>query len=104
MSSSETSTLRIGILGIGHIGKTLAHTLAAAGHKVKVANSRGPEIIDATVLDTGAVAVEALSAVTNVDILILLAPLTRLPALRSLLQSLSDNVIIADTSNYYHAS
>lgn len=101
MSISETSALRIGILGTGHIGKTLARTLAAAGHKVKVANSRGPETIDATVLDTGAVAVEALSAVTNVDILILSVPLTRLPALRSLIQGLPDNVIIADTSNYY---
>ena len=30
--------MNIGILGTGHIGKTLARTLAEAGHKVKVAN------------------------------------------------------------------
>ena len=29
--------MKIGILGAGHIGKTLARKLAAAGHEVKVA-------------------------------------------------------------------
>ena len=33
--------MNIGILGTGHIGKTLARKLSAAGHDVKVANSRG---------------------------------------------------------------
>ena len=46
--------MRIGILGVGHIGKTLALKLSAAGHDVKVANSRGPETIAADVLATGA--------------------------------------------------
>ena len=34
--------MKIGILGVGHIGKTLAQRFSAAGHDVKVANSRGP--------------------------------------------------------------
>ncbi len=37
-----TVPIKIGILGTGHIGKTLARKLAEAGHDVKVANSRGP--------------------------------------------------------------
>ncbi len=41
--------MKIGILGTGHIGKTLVTKLSAAGHDVKVANSRGPETIDADI-------------------------------------------------------
>ncbi|WP_203566258.1 NAD(P)-binding domain-containing protein [Aurantimonas aggregata] len=33
--------MKIGILGTGHIGKTLVTKLSAAGHDVNVANSRG---------------------------------------------------------------
>lgn len=33
--------MNIGIIGAGHIGATLAQKLAAAGHHVKAANSRG---------------------------------------------------------------
>ena len=51
--------MRIGILGVGHIGKTLALRLSSAGHEVKVANSRGPETIGPDVLATGARAVSA---------------------------------------------
>ena len=35
--------LRIGIIGAGNIGGNLARRLAALGHEVAVANSRGPE-------------------------------------------------------------
>ena len=49
-----TGKMKIGILGVGHIGKTLARKLAAAGHEVKVANSRGPETIDPEALASGA--------------------------------------------------
>jgi predicted dinucleotide-binding enzyme len=40
---NNTKNLKIGILGAGNIGKTLARKLAQAGHDVKVANSRSPE-------------------------------------------------------------
>ena len=70
--------MKIGILGVGHIGKTLARTLPAAGHDVKVANSRGPETIDPDVLANGARAVSAAEAVTDVDVVILSIPLNRL--------------------------
>lgn len=49
--------MKIGILGTGHIGKTLVKELSAAGHNVKVANSRGPETIEAELLSNGAQAV-----------------------------------------------
>ena len=35
--------MKIGIIGAGHIGGTLARRLTALGHDVLIANSRGPE-------------------------------------------------------------
>ena len=37
--------MKIGILGAGNIGATLARALSAAGHTVLLANSRGPDTI-----------------------------------------------------------
>ena len=93
--------MKIGILGAGHIGKTLARTLAAAGHDVKVANSRGPETIGADVLETGARAVTTAEAVENVDAVILSIPLNRIPDVAPLIQALPAETVVIDTSNYY---
>lgn len=93
--------MKIGILGVGHIGKTLARTLSAAGHDVKVANSRGPETIEPDVLATGARAVSTAEAIENVDVLILSIPLNRLPLIAPLIAGLPDETVIIDTSNYY---
>ena len=35
--------MRLGIIGAGNIGATLATLAVSAGHDVSVANSRGPE-------------------------------------------------------------
>jgi len=93
--------MKIGILGVGHIGKTLAHRLPSAGHDVKVANSRGPETIEADVLASGARAVSALEAVEGVDVVILSIPLNRLPGIRPLVAKLPADTVVVDTSNYY---
>ncbi|GIG90773.1 NADPH-dependent F420 reductase [Plantactinospora endophytica] len=37
--------MRIGIVGTGHVGGTLARLFAKAGHEVAVANSRGPDTL-----------------------------------------------------------
>lgn len=93
--------MRIGILGVGHIGKTLALKLSAAGHDVKVANSRGPETIQADTLTTGARAVTAAEALNDVDVVILSIPLNRLPAIAPLISQLPAETVVMDTSNYY---
>jgi len=93
--------MKIGILGAGHIGKTLARKLAAAGHDVKVANSRGPETIEPDALAFGARAVPAAEAVTGVDVVILSIPLNRLPATAPLVTRLPAETVVIDTSNYY---
>lgn len=93
--------MRIGILGAGNIGTTLAHRLAAAGHQVKVANSRGPETVPANALNSGATAVTASEVVDGVDVLITSVPFARIPDLRPLIEQLPDDAVVIDTSNYY---
>ncbi|MEG4007235.1 NAD(P)-binding domain-containing protein [Microcoleus sp. Pol11C1] len=98
---SNTKNLKIGILGVGHIGKTLARKLAQAGHNVKVANSRGPETIGADVLEFGARAVTTAEAVEGVDVVILSIPLNRLVDVAPLIANLPAEAVVMDTSNYY---
>jgi 8-hydroxy-5-deazaflavin:NADPH oxidoreductase len=95
--------MKIGIIGVGHIGKTLALTLSAAGHEVNVANSRGPEKIDAEVLATGAKPVTVQQAVKDKDVIIVSIPLNRIPDITPLLAGVSEDTVVIDTSNYYPA-
>jgi 8-hydroxy-5-deazaflavin:NADPH oxidoreductase len=92
--------MNIGILGVGAIGKTLGQKLSAAGHDVKVANSRGPETIDADVLSTGARAVPVTEAVKDVDVVILSIPLARIPDVAPLIATVPSETVVIDTSNY----
>jgi len=93
--------MKIGILGTGNIGKSLVRKLSAAGHAVKVANSRGPETIDASLLASGAIAVTTADALVDVDVVILSIPLNRIPALAPLIAKLPEQTVVIDTSNYY---
>ena len=93
--------MKIGILGAGSIGATLARKLSGAGHDVKVANSRGPETIGSDIVAAGARPVEASSVVTDVDVLITSIPLSRMPEVKALIADLPANAVIVDTSNYY---
>jgi hypothetical protein len=100
---NNTKNLKIGILGAGNIGKTLARKLAQAGHDVKVANSRGPETIAADALEFGARAVEAAEAVRDVEVVILSLPPTSFSKVAPLLAGLPDEAVVIDTSNYHPA-
>lgn len=95
--------MKIGIVGVGLIGKTLTQRLSAAGHDVKVANSRGPETIDVEVLSSGGRAVEAAEAVVDVDVVILSIPLNRIPEVAPLFTDVPAETVVIDTSNYYPA-
>src|SRR3954447_24945589 len=95
--------MRIGILGTGHIGKTLVQKLSAVGHDVTVANSRGPDTIGADVLASGGRAVTAEEAVADVDVVILSIPLNRLPGVAALIAGIPAETVVIDTSNYYPA-
>jgi 8-hydroxy-5-deazaflavin:NADPH oxidoreductase len=93
--------MKIGILGTGHIGKTLVRKLSEAGHVVKVANSRGPESIDADILSSGGHAVSAAQAVVDVEAVILSIPLSRIPGVAPLIENVPSETVVIDTSNYY---
>ena len=93
--------MKIGILGTGHIGKTLVKRLSAAGHDVKVANSRGPETIGADLLTSGARAVSKEEALTDVEAVILSIPLNRIPDIAPSVAALPEETVVIDTSNYY---
>ena len=93
--------MKIGILGTGHIGKTLVLKLRASGHDVKAANSRGPSSIEAELLASGAHAVTAAEAMRDVDVVILSIPFNRIPEVAALVAGLPSGTVVIDTSNYY---
>ena len=93
--------MKIGIIGAGMIGATLARRLSGAGHDVSIGNSRGPATITAEALSTGARAVEARDAPVLADVLILSVPLSAVPDLAPLVRAAPEGAVVIDTSNYY---
>jgi predicted dinucleotide-binding enzyme len=93
--------MKIGILGAGNIGATLARKLSAAGHTIYLANSRGPDTIRDLAEEAGATAVPVAEAVKDVDVVIVSIPLKNIPLLKELFAGVPEDVIVADTSNYY---
>jgi predicted dinucleotide-binding enzyme len=94
--------MEIGIIGAGNIGSILARDLTKLGHKVSIANSRGPETLIEKAKETGASAVTVNEAASARDIVIITIPekaITKLPV-----DILSKNTgIVIDTCNYYPA-
>jgi predicted dinucleotide-binding enzyme len=94
--------MNIGIIGAGHIGGTLTHRLTALGHKVFVANSRGPETLANLAAETGAKAVSPTEAARSGELVIVTIPMKNIPSLpRGLFRGAADRVVVVDTSNYY---
>ena len=94
--------MKIGIIGIGSLGGTIARKLKAAGHEIRVANSRGPEGVQGFADEIGATAVDVNGAVDNVDVIFLAIPLPAMSELpKGLFQAVPGNVPVVDTSNYY---
>jgi predicted dinucleotide-binding enzyme len=93
--------MKIGIIGAGNIGSTLTRKLAKAGHYVLIANSRGPETLRTLADETGAKAVLVRDAMQGVNVVILSIPFAKLPLLREFIARLPDDVVVADTSNYF---
>ncbi|MFJ8870429.1 NADPH-dependent F420 reductase [Streptomyces sp. NPDC102473] len=93
--------MKLGVIGTGPIGTSLARTFSAGGHEVQVANSRGPETVDALVLEFGARAVTAQDAVRDKDVIILSVPFVRIPDLAILFASVPAETVVIDTSNYF---
>lgn len=94
--------MNVGIIGAGNIGGTIARKLAKSGHHVRLANSRGPESVQAFADEIGAIAVDVIGAATGVDVIILAIPLPAMANLpKDLFEAVPAEVPIIDTSNYY---
>ncbi len=94
--------MRIGIIGVGQIGSSLARKLSAIGHSVFVANSREPDTISSIADEAGASAVTVAEAVKDVDIVIIAIPERNVLVLpKDLFGEVSPDVIVVDAGNYY---
>jgi 8-hydroxy-5-deazaflavin:NADPH oxidoreductase len=89
--------MRIGIIGAGNIGGTLARRLAELGHEVRVANSRAPETVPARATETGAQAVWAAEAPADAELVIVSVPQKNTPDL----VPIPTGVPVIETNNYY---
>jgi 8-hydroxy-5-deazaflavin:NADPH oxidoreductase len=91
--------MRVGIIGAGNIGATLARSLVAAGHTVSIANSRGPETLGEVASASGAHAVAVDQVGRNVDALVLSIPQRAVTALPP--DVFAHAPVVIDTNNYY---
>jgi len=93
--------MKIGIIGAGHIGGTLARRLSALGHDVSIANSRAPETLAALAAQTGVKTVTVREAARGKNLVIVTIPEKSVPHLPKDLFASGDQPVIVDTGNYY---
>lgn len=94
--------MKIGIIGVGQIGGTLARHLAELGHRVSIANSRGPESLIALANAIRATPVSVVDAAHAGDVVIVSIPEKAIADLpRDLFASVPRSVVVVDTGNYY---
>jgi 8-hydroxy-5-deazaflavin:NADPH oxidoreductase len=100
VSSGELADRRLGIVGAGKVGTTIARAAMAAGYDVAISGSGPAErialIVD--VLATGARAVSTDEVVRFADLIILAVPMHRF---RELPRDLFDGKILVDAMNYW---
>jgi len=94
--------MRIGIIGAGNIGGTLARHLAKLGHQVSIANSRGPESLTALAAEIGATPVSVVTAAQAGEIVMISIPTKAVADLpRELFANVPSRVVVIDTGNYH---
>src|ERR1700688_2935445 len=100
MSSTEVTDRRLGIVGAGKVGTTIARAAIAAGYDVAISGSGAAERIAliVEVLAPGARAVSTDEAVRNADIIVLAVPMHRF---RELPRDLFAGKILIDAMNYW---
>jgi predicted dinucleotide-binding enzyme len=98
--TGDTGGTRVGIIGAGHIGSTLAAHLVRAGYEVAISNSRGPDTLDVLVKEIGGTihAVTAEEAAAFGPLVVVTVPYGRYRDLPT--EALRGKVVI-DTCNYY---
>ncbi|MEP7074383.1 MAG: NAD(P)-binding domain-containing protein [Acidobacteriota bacterium] len=92
--------MKIGIIGAGNIGSTVARLFVDAGHQVAISNSRGPETLDelASELGDNAEASTVENAIDFGDVVLISIPLKNH---RDLPTNGWENKVVIDSNNYY---
>ena len=92
--------MRIGLIGAGKIGGTLARLFVAQGHEVALSNSRGPETLAELVAEIGpsARAVTPAEAAEFGEVVVVSVPLGRYQEVPT--AGMAGKTVI-DTNNYY---
>lgn len=95
--------MTIGILGSGRLGLTLARLLAGAGHRVLLANSRGPHTLAAQVESVGpnAAAATREEVASRSDVVVLATPWKQTPAAVAGLGPWTGRIVVDATNNRY---
>jgi predicted dinucleotide-binding enzyme len=94
--------MRIGIIGAGSMGGILARHLAKRGHRVAIANSRGPESVTAMAAEIDATPVSVVDAANGGEIIIIAIPTKAVADLpRALFANVPGSVVVIDIGNYH---
>jgi predicted dinucleotide-binding enzyme len=94
--------VRIGVIGAGELGGTLGWQFARLGHKVLIANSKGPESLAALAAEIGATPASVFEATKAADVVIVAIPTKAVADLpRGLLANAQSSVVVVDTGNYH---
>lgn len=94
--------MKIGVIGAGHIGSTLAKRFSELGHEVSIANSRSPDTLKELAAETGATAVTAEQAARAGEVVVVTIPMRNVPDLgMRLFEGVPASVVVIDTCNYY---
>lgn len=95
--------MKIGIIGSGHIGATLARLFAGVGHEVAISNSRGPDTLAPLVAEigTGVAATWPAEAAHFGDVVVLALPWRDIDELPS--ADVFAGKIVIDATNPYTA-
>jgi predicted dinucleotide-binding enzyme len=98
----KQNNMNIGIIGSGNIGSLLTKRFISLGHRVSIANSRGPKSLAPFAAETGATPVTVKEAVQEKDVVVIAITqegILNLP--RDLFAQCADSTIVVDTGNYY---
>jgi predicted dinucleotide-binding enzyme len=97
----DVKTMDIGVVGAGSMGRVLARNLARLGHRVRIANSRGPGSLAELAAEIAAEPVSVVDAARARDMIILAIPTKSVAHLPTSLFGAASNAVVVDIGNYH---
>lgn len=102
INQSNIKKMKIGIIGTGAIGGTIAKKMVKAGHLVKVYSAIEFDKLKSIAKELGTEPATLDDVVKDVNVVILSVPTAAIPDLpKDLFANVSEDVVVVDTSNYY---